>query len=101
MSALLDLTRDKAMKIQIDHRDCGGGGCHGCRWKGTEKVAPVRNAEVTMPADEAAFEEQRQDCPCYQGISINAGVSQCIHAGNCGEESVCCIEDCPIVACEV
>lgn len=88
------------MKILIDHRDCGGSGCDGCRRKGTEKVRPVRDAGVAMPADEDDFEEERQSCPRYQGISINAGVSQCIHAGNCGEESVCCIEDCPIVACE-
>ena len=61
----------------------------------------MRDAELTMPADKDAFEDERHNCPCYQGISINAGVSQCIHVGNCGEESVCCIEDCPIVACEV
>lgn len=89
------------MKILIDHRDCGGGGCEGCRNKGTEKIHPERSAGEVMPADEDAFEDERQSCPFYQGISINAGVCQCSHEDNCGDESVCCIEDCPIVACEV
>jgi hypothetical protein len=80
-------------KVLIDCRDCGGSGCRKCRDKGTRLVTPSRPAELQMPRDPAAFNEAREQCPCYEGFSINDGVMQCSHADARGEW--CEVESCP------
>lgn len=81
------------MKLR-DHRDCGGGGCAGCNLTGTE-MAETYRPEMTMPADADAFYEAREFCPCYEGVSINHDVNQCMHTDADGEW--CEVESCPLV----
>lgn len=82
----------------IDCRRCGGGGCLHCRETG---VATVRceapPADFTVRADEAGFEADRENCPCYEGVKINAGVDQCAHPDNRDSENWCDRESCPLL----
>lgn len=87
------LTRRRMPKVLIDHRYCGGGGCPKCRGTGTQKVA-MQDPQITMPADEDAFEKQREDCPCYEGVMINDGVVQCTHVS--AQSEWCDSDVCPL-----
>ncbi len=84
-------------KRLIDHRLCGGGGCKTCRQMGTQ----FRSVQIPnlgpMPSDEDSFESERERCPCYEGISINAGVSQCTHADHREDGEWCEVISCPRV----
>ena len=90
--------RLRPKRVLIDHRLCGGGGCATCHERGTELVAVMRPAGGPMPRDEAAFEAAREECPCYAGYSINAGVSQCTHADRRDDGEWCEPGACPLVA---
>lgn len=61
---------------------------------GTE-VAETHQPDLTMPEDEDAFFEAREACPCYEGVSINRGASQCMHPDADGE--LCDVDTCPLV----
>lgn len=50
-----------------------------------------------LPRDEAAFQAAREHCPCYEGHPINAGVSQCTHAGHRDDGEWCDMDECPRV----
>lgn len=82
-----------ARKILIDHRACGGSGCKACRNRGVAYVRPRTPAGLTLPNDPQGFEVARQECPCYQGISINADVTQCSHPQS--RSDYCSLDDCP------
>ena len=84
--------------ILIDHRECGGGCCKKCKNTGTMRVQPYAPSALVIPADEINFEIARLDCPCYEGISINAGVSQCSHPRASAIESACELFACPALA---
>lgn len=58
-------------------------------------MAPTYRPEMRMPPDQDEFETAREDCPCYEGMSINRGVHQCMHADSDGEW--CDVETCPLV----
>lgn len=77
-----------------DHRECGGGGCDECAWSGIEITEPFR-PDCVMPADEVEFEIEREECPCYEGCSINEDANQCMHADADGE--ICEPSACPLV----
>ncbi|MDE2427019.1 MAG: hypothetical protein KGO96_14060 [Elusimicrobia bacterium] len=81
-----------------DCHACGGSGCFECDDSGVVKViclAPP--AEFTVRADEDGFEQDRQECPCYEGIKINHGVDQCTHPDNRGPENWCDRQSCPLL----
>ena len=80
-------------KILIDHRACSGGGCEDCKGKGTARVKPLAPPDLSISADD--FEEARQGCPCYEGIKVNAEVSQCSHPKARQFDSWCSLHDCP------
>lgn len=84
-------------RVLIDHRACGGGGCSGCKNKGTALVALMSPAYGPMPHDEAAFEEAREECPCYEGLSVNDGVAQCTHIDRNDGGEWCEPGKCPLV----
>lgn len=84
-------------RVLIDHRPCGGAGCSDCSELGTELVETTRRVTPVMPRDEVAFMTARERCPCYEGISINAGVSQCTHAGHADGGEFCEPDSCPLV----
>jgi len=79
-----------------DCRDCGGSGCRKCKNKGTRLVIPGRPAGLQMPRDPEAFEAMREQCPCYEGFSINDGVMQCSHA-DARDGEWCEMESCPVL----
>lgn len=83
------------LKVLIDHRQCGGSGCKACKHTGTQKVFPTRPI-FTMPEDDAEFERARLncDCPCYEGITMNEGVTQCSHADS--KSDWCSSDVCPL-----
>lgn len=81
--------------VLIDHRSCGGGGCKACKRSGTELVEMSRPALV-MPSDEDEFDSAREDCPCFEGIAVNDGVTQCTHAD--AYDDCCNVDVCPLVA---
>jgi hypothetical protein len=56
----------------------------------------MKRPELTMPADSDEFDAARESCPCYEGMSINHDVHQCMHADADGEW--CDVETCPLVA---
>lgn len=89
------------MNVLVDHRDCAGNGCEGCSWSGTQAVAPVMSVQLILPCNASAFEKVKGSCPCFMGKPRNAAASQCRHIGNSEAQSVCCVEDCPLVACSV
>lgn len=83
----------------IDHRDCGGAGCRGCKNTGTELVETIaRVAFLHRSTAEEQHLQAREACPCYQGISVNEGVAQCTHAGHRDGGEWCSLEDCPLPA---
>lgn len=82
----------------IDHRACGGGGCKSCRNTGTATVechAPHITFKVRSDAE--GFEEDRQNCPCYEGFKINDGVDQCTHPDNRLSANWCETYTCPLL----
>lgn len=79
----------------IDHRQCGGGGCHTCQHTGTEIVPVAQPADLTPFADEMAFHVGRETCACYEGYPIHAGVAQCTHAGHRDDGEWCEPRWCP------
>lgn len=86
------------MKALRDCRACGGGGCRECRNSGIEQVTcffPPDDFKVRT--DDAGFEQDRENCPCYEGIKINQGVDQCMHPGNRESDNWCEWESCPLV----
>lgn len=88
----------KAAKALIDHRACGGGGCGGCRDTGTATVAcQAPPANFTVRSDAEGFEEDRQNCPCYEGIKINDDVDQCTHPNNRLHANWCETYACPLI----
>lgn len=91
-------TKNKGAKALIDHLECGGGGCKGCRNTGTEMV--VRHAppaKFTVRQDAEGFEQDREDCPCYEGFKINDGVNQCTHPENRAAANWCEPRLCPLL----
>lgn len=84
----------------IDHRLCGGGGCHTCQHTGTQIVITDRPAGLLIPAGEEAFDAARETCPCYEGYSINSGVKQCTHADHKRDGEWCEIRWCPALSSE-
>lgn len=85
-------------RVLVDHRLCGGGGCAKCHQRGTELVAVTATAVGPIPRVEAAFKAAREQCPCYEGYPINAGVSQCTHASHRDDGEWCELSACPRVA---
>lgn len=83
-------------RILIDCRDCGGAGCKKCRNTGARMTPLVRPKGLLMPRNPDAFENAREACPCYQGCSINAGVSQCTHADHHDDNEWCEPRACPV-----
>lgn len=80
-----------------DHIDCGGGGCDSCNWDGVEMAEPSRpDTPLEMPHGADAFEAKREECPCYEGITVNDGANQCMHPDADGEW--CGPGECPLVA---
>lgn len=89
----------KGAKALIDHRACGGDGCKGCRSTGTETVdCHSPPASFTVRGDAEGFEQDRQNCPCYEGFKINDGVDQCTHPGNRIPANWCEPYLCPLLA---
>lgn len=87
------------MKALIDHIECGGGGCRGCGWSGTEVVECITPlATFVVRGDDDGFEADREHCPCYQGIKINDGVVQCTHRDSSASENWCAPDTCPLIA---
>ena len=81
-----------------DCRWCGGSGCDECDFDGVEEVVcVVPPATFTVSVDEEGFDADRQDCPCYEGVKINAGVVQCTHPDNRDPENWCDRESCPLL----
>ena len=83
----------------IDCHACGGQGrrgCGACRGSGTtmtESVAPP--ADFTVSVEN--FDEDREACPCYEGIKINDGVDQCTHPDRLDAETWCESHNCPLL----
>jgi len=88
--------RTPTRRVLVDHRTCGGGGCSRCNERGTKMVVVLR-VGAPMPRDAEAFEAARERCPCYEGYSINAGVSQCTHADRRDDGEWCELGVCPLV----
>ena len=81
----------------IDCMECGGGGCARCNDAGTECAVGYVPAIETIRADNQGFDDDRQSCPCYQGIKFNEGVDQCIHPGNPSGDNWCEPRSCPLL----
>lgn len=87
------------MKRLIDHIECGGSGCRGCKDTGTE----LREVERVAFLKRARTEEEheavvREACSCYQGMKVNEGVAQCLHADHRDGGEWCDLESCPLPA---
>lgn len=92
------MSRNDVTKALIDCRDCGGSGCRRCRHKGVRSVrCEPPPADFTVRADADGFQADREDCPCYEGVKINAGVDQCTHPDNRAPENWCDPERCPVL----
>lgn len=87
------------MKRLIDHIECGGGGCPGCKDAGTELRDVERVAFLKRGRTEEEHETVvRESCSCYQGISVNEGVAQCLHADHRDGGEWCDLRSCPLPA---
>lgn len=93
----------RAERVLIDCRTCGGSGlahggrCRNCRGTGTTlRAVHYPTAGHAVRGDDDGFEADRQDCPCYEGICINAGVAACRHPNNRSSDRACAIDACPI-----
>lgn len=92
------LKKDNTVIALVDCHHCGGGGCLHCRETGVTTVrCEAPPGDFTVRADEDGFEADRENCPCYEGVKINAGVDQCIHPENRGPENWCERESCPLL----
>lgn len=87
-----------APTAMVDHRACGGSGCSRCGYTGTAEVACVTPpASFSVRRDPHGFEQDRQSCPCYEGVKINDDVDQCTHPANRGADNWCALETCPLL----
>lgn len=81
-----------------DCRNCGGAGCRECGNEGIEDVACFTPpASFTVRSDEVGFEDDRENCPCYEGVKINDGVDQCLHPDNRTAGNWCALDTCPLL----
>ena len=82
-----------------DCRACGGGRCDTCRGTGVEQVACfLPPSDFSVRADADGFEQDRELCPCYEGVKINEGVDQCMHPRNRVADNWCEPKSCPLLA---
>ena len=82
----------------IDCIECGGAKCRKCKHTGTESVAGWKpDTGFTVRGDDDGFDEDRQLCPCFQGIKVNDDVDQCIHPGNRPGDNWCEPRSCPLL----
>ena len=90
----------RAERVKVDCHQCGGSGgspCKTCRGQGTTwRALVVLKPGVMVRGDGDGFEEDRQACPCYEGICVNEDVAQCRHRDNSSLERTCALEYCPI-----
>ncbi|MGH8156616.1 MAG: hypothetical protein ACREPQ_00720 [Rhodanobacter sp.] len=97
----------RAERVLIDCHGCGGSGqggsmkkpcaCTTCRGRGTTlRAVHTPPLGFTVRGDNDGFVSDREDCPCFEGICINADVAACRHPNNSHYERDCSSEACPI-----